>query len=673
MSGPWEAYAQQEAPSGPWQNYAPQEAPQTATQRALAALGYVDNLARQFAGGATFGFADEGAAGARALTEGVPYNEALQQERDRDTAFRRDNPIAATAAQVAGAVVSPAGRLLPMARGQSASLPGAVGRGAVVGASGGALGGFGEGEGGLGQRLMTAAIGGGLGLGVGAAVPAALAAGSAAWRAGSRAMGYGTPRADAERIALRELARDGVTPEELVQRSAEAGAAGRPMMLADLGGENLQQTAQVVARTPGQGRQIAAEAIQGRGGERQAVRLADDVRALVSGDDFTATMQDIARRRAAAAAPNYDRAYAVQLPEDPRLQRFLNDPDIREGIRRGLVDARREAIALDRPFDPAAFGVRIRPDGGFDLIGGSTPTQLFDAAQRGLREIAEGARGPNGQATDASRRVGQLREALLARLDELNPDFRAARAAYAGESALLDAARRGSELLDMRPADWREFAPAVARMSGSEREALRMGLARNMLDRIENTTDAQELTRLNRLMMTSAFRERIRATFDNDAETGRFLQAFMQEAQMARTNQNIAPRGGSPTMPMQERAADLRNVPPGPVSGAVVNPELAPGVPLGTALLQAGTQGGLTAPLFATGQRVGQAFRENAYRQNMQQLAPMLFNTDPRARQQYAENLLVRAMRDAELRNAIAPFARAATRGLPVAASLEAN
>jgi hypothetical protein len=82
------------------------------------AARFVDNVGRQFARGATLGFADEIAAGLRSVG-GADYSTALGEERARDQAFEQSNPITALGAQFAGGVASPVARLVP--GGQAAS------------------------------------------------------------------------------------------------------------------------------------------------------------------------------------------------------------------------------------------------------------------------------------------------------------------------------------------------------------------------------------------------------------------------------------------------------------------------------------------------------------------------------------------------------------------------
>jgi hypothetical protein len=509
---------------------------------------------------------------------------------------------------------------------------------------------------------------------VGGALPVVVRGAQAAGEAVGRRVGLVSPNADAERIMLRDAARDGVDPQEMLRRSREAG--GAPVAAVDLGGENLAGMGAAVARLPGEGRDAAGRLVRERGGAAQAGRLAETVRGSISGDDFTQSVSDVAARRAAQARPLYEQAYSVTLPRDLRLQRFLVDPDVRAGIRAGIESARREALTEDRAFDVAELGIQITrrrgPNGqaveDFQLIGGNTPTRLFDAAKRGLDELIEAARGPNGTATSRSRELSRLRESMLREVDRLNPAFAQARSAYAGQSELMDAASIGRDLIDMQPRDFQQLIPDIRSMSDQQREFLRLGLARGLLDRIERATDAQELTRLNRLAGSTDLRNRIGLALNDPQELSAFMRQFEREVTMARNNAMIAPRGGSQTMPLQERAADLRSPPSG---GAMVDPERAAQAgSLVPDLIRAGTMGGITAPAFRIGQRLADSASQSRLERNTNALAPMLFNPDQRAREEVLRALIARQAADQRMQRVINPALSGASRGAAIGGGL---
>lgn len=128
-----------------------------------------------------------------------------------------------------------------------------VGRGVAVGAPVGALTGFNQAEGELDDRIVGGGTGAVIGGAIGAAAPALIEGGSAGFRwlldqtirrANNNAA---TP---ASRKVVEALRRDGLTPEEAVQRARELGPDG---MLADVG-ENTRALAGSVMRTPGKGK-----------------------------------------------------------------------------------------------------------------------------------------------------------------------------------------------------------------------------------------------------------------------------------------------------------------------------------------------------------------------------------------------------------------------------------
>lgn len=638
--------------------------PDQAPSRLGQAFRFVDNVVRQTARGATLGFADELSA---SLRTGSPagarpgmwgnYDQALAEERARDQEFEAQYPITATAAQVAGGIMSPVARLVP--GGQATTLPQAVGRGAVAGAAIGGATGFGEGEGGLQARSINALQTGALGAGIGGALPLATTAGAAIGRRVGRMFGMSSPQANAERLTLRNIERDGMTPDEVANNLREPG----PTALADAAGENVRGMAAFVARQPGSGRQMAADMVTQRGGQAQRERLAASVRGGISADDFDQEIAAVIQRRKLQAQPAYDQAYAQPLPASPTLDRLLRNPNVQRGINDGLELIRNEADAAGVPFDLASFGVRQGAN-GIELVAGGTSTRIVDAAKRGLDQAIEASR-QNGRATPLTRSLTQLQRAILSEADNLNPAFARARAGFAGESELLDAATLGREMLSMRPQEWAERLADVRTMAPQQREMLRLGLARDMLDRIAATNDPQELTRINRILGSDQARERIRATFDNVADFGRFMREFAREAEIARTNQLVNPRAGSQTQPLQAQSADMATPPSGGIGTAFVRPD--PNAP--PSPLQA-----LTMPnggFLPASRAVVQSLDQSAVYRDREALSRMLFNTDPAERARLAQALMARAQGDEAMRRALLPLLEGAARGGTVAAGTD--
>lgn len=645
---------------------APEAPRQSLGEQALGRLGTMaDNTARTLARGATLGTIDEISAAANATVGGMTgqpgtwserYGQNLQAERGRDAAFDQRNPALSMVGQAAGGVMM-GGPVLSGAR----SLPGAMARGAATGAGYGGVAGFGTGEGGFSNRAINAAEGGVIGAGIGAALPVALAGAAGVAGVANRVVNPSARSADAQRLLLRDLGRDGVTPEELLQNSQAAGNA--PVALVDLAGENVRGAAQAVARMPGEGQQLASNLLRERAGPQQTERLRQSIRDAVSGDDFAATMESTTQRRRQEAAGNYARAYANPMPDDPRLSVFMSDPDIQRGIFRGMESLRRDALAEGRPFDPAQYGLRI--EGERVVLGdGPIPTQLVDAAKRGLDQMEEAARASGNRSQ--AREIGRVRRSMLAVADELNPDFAAARAAFAGDTAMLSAAEDGRRLATMRPEDFEKSTADIRALSPSERDFFRMGVARGLVDRINSAADGAEATRLRQIFGSPFMREKLAATFDSPAEYERFARTMQQEIGIASTNRAIDPRGGSPTMPMDARRQDLASPPRGGASMGIVGGDGGTGI--NTSQLGRNTLGlgGVDYAAINFMDQVARARAAGRLERNSNDLARMLFTTAPEARGRLAEELIRRSLRDASASGLTRPIARGGQRAAGV-------
>ena len=674
-SGPWDLFATAQPPApedaGPWTQFQPREPVTTGSVlRGMGetALRLTDPVVRSMARGATFNLADElaaaGAATVGSLT-GQPgtwserYGQRLAEERARDVAYDEQSPIASLTGQVTGGLMTPLGRMgLLATRGRS--MGGAMLRGGGVGGGFGALAGFGQGEGGIGPRALNAAEGALVGGAIGAAIPPAFAVGSRLTGAIGRATGLANPAAPAERLFLRDLERDVVAPAELAQRARAAGEA--PIGLVDIAGENVRQAGAAVARMPGQGQRMATEMIAARGGPAQAERLRATVREVVNAEDFGEVIGRTVQNRRETARDLYAKANARPMPDDPRLTQFMTDKDVQRGIFEGMESLRRDAVIRDVPFNPAQYNLTVRDDGTVVLGDGPIPTQLIDAAQRGLFQMEEAARNALGKATPKSREIGELRRALLARADELNPDFAAARAAYAGDSALLKAAENGRRLVSMKPEEFEMSAKELRNMSEGEREFFRIGTARGLMDRINASADNAEATRLRQMFGTEFMRERLKAIFDDPQDFDRFRRMMDQEISMAQTNRAVNPQGGSPTMPLTARREDLATPPRAPTMAGIIGREPGEGFDIGQ-IARAARFGGTD---FAAQTAIQQAQRlggASALETNAANYARMLFTTQPEERIRMAEALVARELREDAQSRLSASLARALMRG----------
>lgn len=607
-----------------------------------------DNLQRSIISGMTFGLADEFNAGVRAIGSGVPWNpesrfpigerysRALAAERGRNQAFQEDRPVAATAGNLAGGVLGPGVALGGAAQGAGLLqrlFRSAPSRGAVAGATGGAAAGFGEGQGGLGERADNALAGGAMGAGAGAALGAGMAV---AGRVGGRVLdvaGMRNPEVAADRQVLRALERDGVPLDTLAGRVQGSGA---PEMLADLGGRNVANLAAVAANTPGRAMEVADAAIEARRAARpeRMTAATDAAFGGGSGGDIVATRATLAARRAEEAAPLYERAWRIQLtPEEyGRVANFVEDPIGQQAFQRGLRIAELEGL---RPggsgFDPAAYGVTRGPNGDWVAAPGATPNmRLMDAIKRGFDDIVEGFRDPTTGRLNLDqygRAVDGARAAYRNELAGMFPPYRRALEAWSGPSQSMDAMQRGQQAFRVN----RDVtASAAERLTEGDRPFFELGAGRAVSDMVSDPQRA--VGNVRRLVEDRQMQQRLATVLPDEARRQALVDQLNRELRLATTDRAVSPRAGSQTARLMAAGDDMGVDPPGGTVMAMLN-----------AVQHGGMMGGLARggmALYRRGQGINPSTADA--------LAARLMATDPAQNAATIGRLTGRATQDAE-------------------------
>ena len=492
-------------------------------------IGLTDTLAQ----GATFGFSDEVGALATPLVEGVgslftgapfdfdeSYNRGLERIRGGLDDFSDRNILLSGAAQAAGGLGSMAVRPVQTATALPSWLAGfaprvtPAGRAAEfvgAGTGAGALAGAGHAD--EGSRMAGAVEGGALGGLLGIAIPA----GAAILRTGRNLFGLLSPTEEAYSHIGRAMTRDGVTPDDLATTIARADADDIPLALADMAGENMQELGYTVAATPGSGRHTARTFLD----ERQAAmpdRFHQVVDNAVSSENAADTIAQLIAFRERAAAPLYEAVYAhAPVPADAIAQ-FTGRPAFQAAWRQARTSAANDGITL--PTNPDEFS-----------------WEALDYMKRALDDRVATLR-QNGRRNDA-RILTEALSDFRAVLDEINPDYAAARAAFAGPSVSADAVELGRQFIRGDIADMeRQFAD----LAPGEQDFFRIGVAAEIRRIIDTTADGRNV--VQRALGTRDRRDRLRAVLGDDI-MGTIERWIADERLMADTRYTVT--GGSQT------------------------------------------------------------------------------------------------------------------------------
>lgn len=590
-------------------------------------------VGKQAIRGLTLGFGDELAAGASALTGkmmgqgdfGPLYDRYLAANREEQKAFEAQHPWLSLGAQAAGGMLNPLGRLS-----QAGTLTGRVAGNALTGALLGGATGFGEGEGVQG-RLGSALAGGAAGGVLGAALPAAAEGVGNLARRVAPYVGVNVPATDARRMVINSLQAGGQTPASV--KAQLDPITGQPMALPDVGGEDVLGLAQYVGRKPGPGMVAAREFVEARGGLNQSARLVGEVQRAISAKDFLAAQDDLIRSRAAQAGPAYERALAIETPVN--VAPILDDINARLGTAKGDIRA-----ALQK-----AAGVLKNRNGAPD-------TTLAGLHQSKLALDAMLEKTPSNSISRVARReIAEVQQKLLAAMDEASGGaYGQARQAFAGDSRSIDAMNLGASVLK---GDATETAQEIAKLSPSERDFFRIGVARALKDRIEATGDTADLTAVNKIWGSQATRDRVRAAFDDPKEFDQFAEFMAREIRMAQTNNVVNPRTNSPTAQVLMR--DQEAAPVGPMFQAV------------RAALR-GDPLGVVANTMPRPAATGSISAETAA-----EIAPYLFTLKAGDRARLIDALIKQESRDQKVKRIANPVASALMRGTVVGTAQAQN
>lgn len=414
--------------------------------------------------GATLGFGDEIHSGLRAAgqqlmgsprTFGEDYDRNAASYRAGQQQFRREHGTVNLLSELGGAVAT----ALPQAAAAggsrllgSAPLVGRMARAGVEGAKMGAVAGFGEAEGGLGERVSGAIRGGITGGVLGGATPAAGAALGGLGRAALRKAGRGEPTVlgQARRQLVEAFDADGVTRGELVQRASRAHPEEVLADLAPVGGTVDALTSAVQATPFSKGtsgiREFANQRVRREGPAMVGALERDMGRPSVTRP--TQHLEQLVEAQRTATRPLYAAAEqeAAQLHPDgitsQRVEELTGLPYAAEAWRNVLRNMSAEERKL-----PTAAVFRIDANGTPTLRMQRAPTlEALTALRRELRNQWEKANAKGDMQKSKVRALSKQLEELSTKLRQEVPALGPADDEFARHARGIDAYKLGEKL-----------------------------------------------------------------------------------------------------------------------------------------------------------------------------------------------------------------------------------
>ncbi len=565
--------------------------------------------------GVTLGFGDEIEAGLRTGFGLLgDYDKTVKDIRGNIKDFREENPYGSLALELTGGLATGglgAGRVATSALGRKIlEKAGTTGLGATIGVGEGAIAGAGSADGDFGDRALGALGGGALGGAFGATLPSVINLGGKALNRGAYAVGLNSDDAiqkGADQKALQALNRAKLTPDD-VQKSLD-DAVIPDTMIADVGGEATRRLSRASANVSGDGADIATKALD----ERQlglGDQIADDVSTVLGGNKSSVeALEEIAERQKLNANDDYDKAFnlngkPVTVSSD-KLKGFANLP------------------AFDEAFDQARNLAK--------LDGFSFPDKINDFSKQadfslkelhyikmGVDEVLGLAKRGNSKTSigkGLQRGLNKKRAEFIEIIDNASPKvngksaYQTARSKFAGDAKMAEAVEEGEKFFKYKP---EELDRIIGKMSASEKEAFRIGVADALRSKVETTKDMADAGK--KIFGNKRQRNQLKATFPDTKSFELFEKRMMERINQTTTRARTGVNQGSRTAPLTEDIADI-----------------------GTEALQTvGARG-----IIPTALNIGQKLLDGSAMPSKigSKLAPELFSTDPAVQRAFLNRL----------------------------------
>lgn len=250
----------------------------------------------------------------------------------------------------------------------------------------------------------------------------------------------------------------------------------------------------------------------------------------------------------------------------PRLQQFMDDPIVQQGIKQGMRTQQLEALGEGKAFNPHEYALTGDIDNETQLPRASKVPNLraLDAGKRGLDEILEGYRDKtSGKLVldERGRAIETVRKGLVEELDkqtkDTNPAYKKAREAWGGPSRIIDAVHSGREFHTLDP---EEISRRMKGMSEDETQGYRIGVSRSISDSITAGKGGNgALTTAKWIAQNTRMQKRLRTALGDKAADG-LIEMAQREVEYAQRGSEIL--GGSQTARRNEGGKEFEQIAP---------------------------------------------------------------------------------------------------------------
>jgi hypothetical protein len=350
---------------------------------------------------------------------------------------------------------------------------------------------------------------------------------------------------------IHALLKDGVTPEAVATELNAATAAGQPMTMVDAASRATLRLARGARSLSDEANNAIDDALESRDAE-QPTRVLDFLEpALGQARNTDALGNAIIAQRAQAAKPAYETAYQTGPLVDPELHAKLAVPAFKAAHESASGQMQDVGAGNTPPlFNEMGNLTRAPTVQDIDLIKQGVEGRLYNlktgapiAASDALDAKSQGILKQQLYSEDPDSEFGL---GLVPLADRLAPAYAAARAQYAGKTALWQALDTGRSFPKM---DAREVAEAIGEMGDADGQKMmfRLGAIDALRQQINSLPNYPSRAAVVRSVFGSQDKQdALRAAFPPGSTFDDFRAQMAREAAMDRTAAFL--RGGSNTV-----------------------------------------------------------------------------------------------------------------------------
>jgi hypothetical protein len=215
----------------------------------------------------------------------------------------------------------------------------------------------------------------------------------------------------------------------------------------------------------------------------------------------------------------------------PRLQQFLDDPEWKEGIRRGYRQERRDAVTENRRINPSEYAIVGIDENGDPIVGAVPTTKLLQVAREGRAAQIDDLRDPlTGGLTKEGRSKWRNLKAFEAEGYRLNPAWKTANDAWSGDTDSIRALQLGKKIFQI---PYEDLVEDFRAMPENDKELFRLAAASKAVEDVKKTPFAADPSK--RVLNNADELRRLRVLFDDDQRFVQFVQQINRERTMFAT------------------------------------------------------------------------------------------------------------------------------------------